>query len=244
MKRIFIAHPEVIGSEIMLNDSRQIHYLKDVLRLAEGQDLIIFDQQKNEYSCVIKKIGPDSVLIMVKRHSVSKLTKSFSLTVACAIPKKTSMDDIVDKLTQLGVDRIIPLLTDRVIVKLDEKKKVLRHKRWVSIAISAAQQSQRQDVPMIDPVTGIDEALNNSDIFDLKLIPHLSGNRKTLKSVLGEFNPRNIFVLIGPEGDFSPDEVRKALKSGCIPVSLGDQVLRVDTAAVAVASFIKFYEKS
>ncbi|TBR14977.1 16S rRNA (uracil(1498)-N(3))-methyltransferase, partial [bacterium] len=168
MKRVFIAEPKISDSEIVLNDPKQIHYLRNVLRLTEDQDIIIFDQQKNEYSCVLKKISSDLISIAVKSHSRAKSVKNFSLTVACAIPKKTSMDDIVDKLTQLGADRIIPLLTERVIVKFDEKKKVLKHKRWVSISISAAQQSQRPDVPVVDPVTGIREVLKSLDTFDLK----------------------------------------------------------------------------
>jgi 16S rRNA (uracil1498-N3)-methyltransferase len=108
-------------------------------------------------------------------------------------------------------------------------------KRWEKIAQSAARQCQRNTVPVIEPVTDISVVIANSQQFVMKLIPHLAGNRKTLKEVFNIIRPKSVLVLIGPEGDFTPAEVELALHNGFIPVSLGATTLRVATAAVAVA---------
>ena len=167
-----------------------------------------------------------------------------SLTIACAIPKSSGMDDVIDQLTQLGVERIIPMMTERVVVKLDESKKSARLERWLKIAESASAQSQRSDIPAIEPVTPFKEVVSNSGSYGLKLIPNLEGYRQSIQEVMRGNETSSILVLIGPEGDFTPGEVELAIDKGFIPVSLGSTVLRVATAAVAVASYVRFISEA
>jgi 16S rRNA (uracil1498-N3)-methyltransferase len=148
------------------------------------------------------------------------------------------MDDIIDKLTQLGAAGIIPLETERVIVKLEDGHSS-RLERWRKIARSAAEQSQRNTLPEISPVMTLSEVLAQSEDYDLKLIPTLTGDCRPLKSVLPSVKPARILVLIGPEGDFTPSEVEQSLQAGFVPVSLGGTVLRVETAAIAVAAYLQ-----
>jgi 16S rRNA (uracil1498-N3)-methyltransferase len=152
------------------------------------------------------------------------------------------MDDIIDKLTQVGVDRIIPMLTRRVIIKLDKERAGLRLARWQKLALAASGQSQRDSLPEICEFRKFSEVVAGSGEYDLKLIPALIGERRHLKEILGQGIYKNILVLIGPEGDFTPQELQAALEEGFIPVTLGERVLRVDTAAVAVAAFIKLIQ--
>ena len=154
------------------------------------------------------------------------------------------MDDIVDKLTQLGVECIIPLETERVIVRLDKQKKIERCERWKKIALSAAKQSQRSSLVVMKPISTLKDVFSAANEFDLKLIPTLEGSRKNLKEILNQEckKIKKIMVLIGPEGDFTLPEIDLAKKAGFLPVSLGTRVLRVDTAAIAVVSFIKLNE--
>jgi 16S rRNA (uracil1498-N3)-methyltransferase len=149
------------------------------------------------------------------------------------------MDAIIDKLTQLGVDRIIPMETSNVVVRLDAAKKATRLSRWRKISRSASKQSKRRCLPAIEPVSGLSSVLAAGVNYDLKLIPTLAGERRLLKDVVNSSNAGNILVLIGPEGDFTPEEVRLACGKGAVPVSLGDSVLRVDTAAIAITSYLK-----
>lgn len=241
MRRFFVPIKNIEGDRIIILDKAQVHHVKDVLRLKVKDNLIIFDGRGNEYNCIIEKITNEVTLGIKHKSLPSSKKEGIKITLACAIPKKSKMDEIVDKLTQLGVDRIIPLLTERVIVKWDKQKRALQQKRWEKIALCASQQSQRSVLPIIEPIKDIKEVLSESEVFDLKLIPALIGRRKSLKEIFAQFKPQNILVLIGPEGDFTPQEVKLAVEAGCIPLSLGELVLRVDTAALAATSFIRLY---
>ena len=237
MRRFYVAQ-EIAGDKVVIADTGQLHHLKDVLRLKTDDEVIIFDSRGDEYRCSITELHKNQAVLTVKDRKRAG-TRKTRLTVACAIPKKAGMDDIIDSLTQLGVDGIIPMETERVIIRLDEAKKEARLERWRRIAQSAARQSQRNTIPLIQPITGIDSVIAHSHDFDLRLMPTLSGDKKHIREVLGESRPDNILVLIGPEGDFTPQEIELATSADFIPVSLGDSVLRVSTAAIAVVSYIK-----
>jgi len=237
MHRFFI--DRIQGEIVSLTDTEQLHHLKDVLRLKVNDEVSIFDGEGNDYAGVITGIDKRQVEIKVKQVRSANKT-SVKLTVACAIPKGSRMDEVIDYLTQLGVERIIPMRTERTVVKLDSAKTEARLKRWQKIAQSAAQQSQRSRIPVIESVARFEDVILNSQDYDLKLIPNLSGERKPIREVVAETRPKDVLVLVGPEGDFTAEEVGLALSQGFIAVSLGDTVLRVATAAIAVASYIKF----
>lgn len=236
MHRFYIE--QVDGDTVAITETAQFHHLKDVLRLKTGERVSVFDGAGNEYDGAITAIGEKQAIIKVKVSRTAQPSQ-VELAIACAIPKGDRMDEIIDQLTQLGVVRIIPMLTERVVVKLDVAKKASRLERWRAIAQSAAAQSQRHVLPTIEPVTGLADVISRAGDYDLKLIPHLSGERRPLKDAVAGAEHKRTLVLIGPEGDFTPEEVALAIKAGFLPVSLGDTVLRVATAAVAVASYIK-----
>ncbi len=241
MNRFFCGQSDIAGDKIIIRDREQLHHIRNVLRLKPGKPVEVFDEKGNEYNCEIREIKDEVCLDIKNKIPADKASRKIKLTVAIAIPKKSKLDDIIDKLVQLGVERVIPLKTERVIVKLDKYKETERLQRWKKIALSASKQCKRNSLAIIEPVTGFPEVIAQSSGFDLKLIPYLEGERQGLKDVLDRFVPADIIVLIGPEGDFSEKEVSLARDAGFIPVTLGDLVLRVDTAAIAVAGFIKLY---
>ncbi len=225
------------GRTISLEDGGQVHHLKNVLRLGTGEKIILFDDFRQECVCTIGSYQDRAVtLIVTERRLVTSVETR--LTIACALSQK-GMDEIVDKLTQLGVDTIIPMQTSRVVVRFEDNRARMRLARWQRLAQSAAEQSQRNTLPDIAPVTVFESVVAGSWSFDLKLIPCLSGERRTISEVMEHTTGKNVLVLIGPEGDFTPAEVNLALAAGFLPVSLGPRVLRVATAAVAVAAYIK-----
>jgi 16S rRNA (uracil1498-N3)-methyltransferase len=236
MHRFYIDRPH--DDTAILVDPVQLHHIRDVLRLKTGDKAVICDKEGREYTGVIMKMDKKQAEFKLSPLH-KKPASNVALTIACAIPKGSRMDDIIDSLTQLGVARIVPLQTERVVVRLDAARAKARQERWLKIAQSAAQQCGRSNITAISPVTDIADAISNSSGFDLKLIPHLSGERKLIKDIIAEKQPKSIIVLIGPEGDFTPAEVTMALSNGFIPVSLGDTVLRVATAAIAAAAYIK-----
>jgi 16S rRNA (uracil1498-N3)-methyltransferase len=237
MNRFYITS-KIEGDSLTINDNNQLHHIKDVLRLKVNDKVTVFDNTGNEYLCSVAELGNKQVILGVRDKKPAKRTRT-RLTVACAIPKKAKMDEIIDKLTQLGVDIIIPLETERVLVRMDTETKKARLKRWQKIAQSAAEQSQRATVPLVEAIETMKEVLVLSRNFNLKLIATLSGERKHVRKVISEAKPGSILILIGPEGDFTRGEVELATNVGFVPVSLGDYVLRVDTAAISLVSYIK-----
>jgi len=243
MHRLYCPSRNISGNNIIIDDKQQVHHARDVLRLKLGEEVVICDDKGNEYNSVLENLLSKGMVFKIITKKGFTRTSGASLTVACAIPKGSHMDNIMDQLTQLGVDRIIPLETERVIVKLDRLKKALRQVRWNKIIFNAGQQSQRNVLPILEPIKNIKELLSDSEKFDLKLIPTLQAQRKPLKEIIENSRPSNILVIIGPEGDFTTEEIDMARRAGFIPVSLGELVLRVETAAIAVTSFIRFYLK-
>jgi 16S rRNA (uracil1498-N3)-methyltransferase len=228
----------VHGDTAFISDAGQFHHLKDVLRLKIRGAVIVCDGDGREYTGTVAAIKRKQAVIKVT-PSMPARHNEMKLTVACAIPKGARLDDVIDQLTQLGAARIIPMMTERAVVKLDETKKEARLRRWRKIAQNAARQSQRNLIPLIEPVTNFASVISQSGRYDLKLIPNLEGRKKLIRDVLAAARPEEAMVLIGPEGDFTPAEVRLAVKAGFIPVSLGNTVLRVGTAAVAIASYFR-----
>jgi len=244
MHRFYVPSQFISADKIIISKGKQFHHLKDVLRLKVNDQVEVFDGQGNDYITKIQKLLAQSAILKIVDRGKVNARGGIHITIACAMPKKSKMEQIIDKLTQLGVDRIIPLHTVRTVVKLGEDKAISRQGRWERVAQSAASQCKRKTLPVIDPVKNIDEVLSEAGEYDLKLIPTLAGKQKSLKEIFVKSKARKLLVLIGPEGDFAPGEVNMAIKAGCIPVTLGNLVMRVETAAVAVASFLRLYEKS
>ncbi len=241
MHKFYCPQKNISVDAIIIDEPEKVHHIKNVLCLKAPEEVGIFDEHANVYGCLLAEVLKDRVILKIVSRGRERNNAKTKFSVACAIPKNSRMDDIVDKLTQLGVERIIPLITERVVVKLDSRKKELRNKRWEKIALSASSQSQRNSLVILEPIRDFTELIKSSKDYDLKLIPTLSAERKPIKTVLEEIKPRNVLVLIGPEGDFSENEIAVAKKEGFIPVSLGQPVLRVETAAVAAASFLQLF---
>ena len=235
--RVYCPSFGITGNRAIIDQPERVHHLRDVLRMKPKDTLVIFNEAGEEYDCVIESYGKSSVILAVTGRN-KRAEGGFSLAVACALPKKAAMDDIVDSLTQLGVDRIIPMITERTVVRPDRAALARKFQRWQKIALSSAQQCGRIRIPLLEETCGFSDALTVTSGYETKLIPTLDG----MKRHVGEFaplarNPGKLVFFIGPEGDFSPSEVEQAQRCGFIPVSLGDLILRVDTAAVSVAAF-------
>lgn len=235
MNRVYI-NGTVTGNTISLADPDQIHHLREVLRLKPGDEIMVFDEAGNEFLTAISGWERKQAILTIISRKPARPDR-LKIAIACAVPKKSRMDDIIDKLTQLGVDTIIPLETERVIVKMEENK-ISRLERWRKIARNAAEQSQRNRLTEVTPVTALEDVLGQAVDFDLKLLPTLTGESRPIRDVLAGIRPASILALIGPEGDFSPREIEQASIAGFVSVSLGSTVLRVETAAIALAAYL------
>ncbi len=213
----------------------EAHHAIHVLRLKAGDTLNVFDGRGHEAQCAIAEIGRDSVRLKTLQQSQTPPLPC-RLTLAQAVPKK-SMDLIVQKATELGVTAIVPLISERTVVQLDEDAKKLD--RWRAIALDACKQCNNNWLPEILPPQKAKDFLNAPGKFDLKLIGSLQPDAQPLKQILADVKPpRTALVVIGPEGDFTPAELSLAKSMGCLPLSLGPLVLRAETAALYTLSIL------
>lgn len=221
-----------------------LKYLKQVMRLKQGDKIKVFDGFGLEFEAVIKEFSAKSVLIELGEKIPAK-TKDFCITLAQAIPKAGKMDIIVKNAAELGTDVIIPFNAARSIGRIAGEKSSLKIARWQKIAAEAARSSHSSHITKISKVLSFVDMLSNDSGDALKLIFWEEESQKTIKDVLTDqalVDIKNYFVIIGPEGGFSKDEINMAKESGFISVSLGKQILKVETAASAILSIIQ-YEK-
>ncbi len=241
MYRFYCPDADFSKSSVVIGDTHEIHHIKDVLCLHKGSLIQIFNAKSQQADVVIEQINEAAIQVLVKGVQHNERVTQAKIILACAPPKKGKFEFIIEKCTELGVDEIIPLKTKRAEVVFKEDKMAAKLSRFEAVAINAAKQSQRLQVPRIYPMTGLPQVLKNLDPSGVHLFPSLHHHPKHISDVLlkaGKQKPVTIFI--GPEGDFTPDEVELAIKHGCVPVSLGDTVLKVETAAIAAVALVKF----
>lgn len=230
------------SSFIKLTQQQEIHHIKNVLRLKKGNIVDLFNGSGVQATSTIIDVSKTSVSFQIISKSVtSSCYKEISL--ACAVPKASKFDTIIEKSTELGVDRIIPLKTQRTEIKLDDQQIEKKTRRYQSIALNAAKQSKRSTVPKIYKMISFCQAIKQIDHNTAGIIGCLYGNRIPIKNALAQLScsAKNLIIFIGPEGDFTKDEIALAIESSCVAVDLGSTTLKVDTAAVAAVSFARFF---
>lgn len=232
MQRYFAK--EKVANEFVLYDS-DIHHIKNVMRYNISDEIEVV-YEDTIYLCQIKNLTPLSLEIIETYQSDSEM--NLLLTIAISLVNEQKMDLILQKITELGVSSIIPVKTERSIVKLDEKKIEKKLMRWQMICKEASEQSKRTKIPDVKKIVSINE-LSKME-YDIKFICSLTDNSKSLKEYLSNNKYKRILFIIGPEGGFTKEEEKKLIDSGFIPVTLGKRVMRVETAAIYVTSIINY----
>lgn len=234
MIRLFLP-PENLSSQQVVISGNQARYLSSVVRLKPGELLTIFDGRGHRYVCKSLKIQKKEVIVEKIEEELFSTESPFSLTLAQGIPKGDKMDLIIQKSTELGVETIAPLITERSQIRHTEKGE-----RWHKIALSASQQSGREKVPMILKPVNLNEFLEKHKTgHGIMLSEEVEERnlRKTLKDFQGV---TGITLLVGPEGGFSKNEVIAAVENGFKSVSLGPRILRTETAPITALSIIQY----
>lgn len=216
---------------------QDLHHIKNVMR-NKINDKIEVVYNDLVYICLIKSISPIELEIIDKFVEDRELTPD--LTIAISLVQEQKFDLILQKLTELGVSTIIPLKTERSIVKLDDQKLTKKYQRWQTICKEASEQSHRTKIPEISKVMTIKELSTVSN--SLKLICSLDKASQPVGNYLTS-DVQEILFAIGPEGGFSKEEENFLLNNSFNPVTLGKRVMRVETAAIYVASIINYIYK-
>ncbi len=240
MYRFYCQDADFSKFSVVIGDPHEIHHIKDVLRLKKGSLIQIFNAKSQQADAIIEQINEAAIQVRLKTVKHNEGTQA-KIILACAPPKKGKFEFIIEKCTELGVDEIIPLKTKRTEVVFKEDKIGPKLRRFEAVAVNAAKQSKRSKVPHIHPMTSLPRVLQTLDPDGLHLFPSLHHHPKHIADVLLKADKQKpVTIFIGPEGDFTPDEVELAVKHGCVPVSLGDTVLKVETAAIAAVALVKF----
>lgn len=231
---------EIIGKEtIVISAKNEIRHMRTVLRLKHGDMVEVFDGKEAEYKCKIKSLSKEKAELVILGKKQTLSSGPLRLTLACAIPKKAKMDFIVEKATELGVDTIIPLHTHRTIVELSGERAEHKVRRWQAIAQEASKQCGRIRLPQILPVSEFEDVVKKAKTYDLAIIFYVGAKVKTLREAFSGKKAHSVIVFIGPEGDFSEEEIRLSKQYGCAEASLGALTLKVDTAALASVAFLR-----
>ena len=234
MQRYFVK--EKNKDKFILNDN-DIHHIKKVMR-CKNNDKIEIVFEKKVYLCNIDDIENLSLSIVDTYEEDREL--DIDLTIAVSLVQEQKFDLILQKLTELGVSSIIPIKTERSIVKIDSSKETKKKLRWETICKEASEQSHRTEIPQVHNIISLKELLNNKK--ELNLICSLNELTKPLESYLTT-DRKEIMFVIGPEGGFSKKEEDFLIENGFQATTLGKRVLRVETAAIYVASIINYIYK-
>jgi 16S rRNA (uracil1498-N3)-methyltransferase len=239
MPRFYIP-PHAWNPDKLALDAAETHHALDVLRMKAGERATVFNGQGAE--AMVELASADKGRVVLKKISASKSAPlSCEIVLGQAIPKGKNMDLIVEKAVELGAAEIVPLMSERTIVRADAGEAIGKREKWQRTAIEAAKQCGQNWLPRVHTPLTPKEFFLSGEKFDLMLIASLQPDSRPIKEALAELGakkPQRVLILVGPEGDFTPAEVGLAKSHGCRPVTLGPIILRTETAAIYCLSVL------
>lgn len=236
MTRFFV-DPDVFDRDTMVLSGENAQHAK-VLRLKEGEIILVCDGQGQECVCRVSQTAPETVLsVEDRRSSVSEPTVDVSVYVA--FPKADKLEHVIQKATELGAREIIAFPSSRCVSRPDEKSLKKKLERWQKIALSAAQQSGRGRIPQVLVLNSFSAALSRAAQSDRALLFYENEDAYTLKMAL-EGSYRTVSLMVGPEGGLEEAEVSQAQEAGLKICSLGKRILRCETAPLCALSAVMY----
>lgn len=237
MRRFFLKEP--MQSEMVIG-GEDAHHMMRVLRFKVGELIIVVDCNRKIAEVRITGFGEQSVKLELLRFIEADTEAPVEVILAQCLPKSDKMDFIVQKAVELGISSIYPVISENCIVKYDAAKKVLRQQKWQKIACEAAKQCGRTIVPSVEPIAGLQEVLSGLDPTVESFLCYEGQAEKSIKELLENSTAKRFFILIGPEGGFSPIEVTMCRGCGLKTVTMGSRILRTETAALAAVSLVMY----
>jgi 16S rRNA (uracil1498-N3)-methyltransferase len=240
MHRFYIA-PEIWNPDALVLTRSEAHHARDVLRLDCGSRVVVFNGLGREITAEITDSRASAVQLR-KMHEAVTPPLRCRITLGQAIPKGKNMDLIVQKAVEIGAAEIVPLISDRTIVRLSDDEAEQKRAKWQVIAIEAAKQCGQNWLPQVQTPQTPSQFFAGAARHDLRLIGSLQSDALELKTILSELEhrPTSALMMVGPEGDFTPAELNLARANGCRPITLGPIVLRVETAAIYCLSVLSY----
>jgi len=241
----FYLPPEDCRESALTLIGREAHHALRVLRVQHGERVTVLDGAWHEFLCEVGDTSKRTVQLNIVEKKIIP-PRLCQITMLQAIPKGKLIEAIIEKATELGAHRIVPILSERVTTRLDDASVAEKADKWRLVAIEAIKQCGSAWLPRVDAPMTPQQFLARQETFDLALVGSLQTDARHPRECLREYQsrhgalPRNVSVWIGPEGDFTPDELRVIQGAGAQPISLGRLVLRVETAAIYCLSFLNY----
>lgn len=242
MHRFYMPPERASGDKLTLGE-RESHHAATVLRVREGESVAVLDGEGREFLCEVAGVDKKATRLRVRQRDQME-PLPYRITLMQAMTKGKSMDFIIQKATELCVHRIVPLAAGRSVVRVENVES--RLEKWRTIAIDSIKQCGCPWMPRIEPPVTPAEFIARNESFDLPLVASLQGNTRHPRKCIDEHErehgrlPGSLAVWIGPEGDFTPEEVNAILSAGNQPITLGKVILRSETAAVYCLSALNY----
>lgn len=238
MTRFFVSQQELMRDDPILTGENAAH--AKVLRLRQGEQVVLCDGEGTECLCCIDTAGSDQYVLRVLERYASVTEPSVKVSVYIAFPKSDKLEHIIQKATELGAYEIVVFPSSRCVSRPDEKSLPKKIERWKKIAASAAEQSGRGYIPQVIALSGFAAAVQRAAQADLGLLFYENEQATTLHMALNSGNWNSISILTGPEGGLEVSEVEQASRAGMQVCTLGKRILRCETAPLCALSAIMY----
>lgn len=239
MTRFFVSPEEMLPEFFVLTGENAKH--AKVLRLKEGEEVLVCDGQGRECVCAVSDISEGQISLVVKHRQDSQTEAAVRVSVYMAFPKGDKLEHVIQKATELGACEIVAFPSSRCVSRPDEKSLKKKVERWQKIAASAAEQSGRGVIPEVIVLSSYGEALNRAASADKAILFYENERAVTLKMSLQTGDYRTVSLLTGPEGGLEASEVEKARDAGIDICTLGKRILRCETAPLCALSAVMYH---
>lgn len=236
----FYTNPEKIGKETLTIEGEEAKHILSVLRHGSGDIIDVVDGRGTKYTVEIEEVSRDFLEGKILSRRYRENEPDCHLTLAQAVCRQEKMDFLIEKATEIGVSSIIPILTERGLIKVNgDSRRGRKTDRWRRLAIAAMKQSLRAVLPEIYNIAEFEELLRETDNYDLCLIASLDKDSTSLRGCARlKKGLKKVLLIVGPEAGFTDDELSKAKAKGAIPISLGSRRLRTETAGIIFSSLV------
>lgn len=238
MARFFVDPSEMHSDFMVLTGENAAH--AKVLRLKCGEKVTVSDGSGRECICTVSDVSTGQISLVVDAVMDSASEPAVAVSVYMAFAKGDKLEHVIQKATELGACEIIAFPSARCVSKPDEKSAAKKLERWQKIAASAAEQSGRGRIPAVRTVSSFKEALVNAAAADVPILFYENEKSTTLRMALQERDYKSVSILTGPEGGLEPGEVQQALDAGLKVCTLGNRILRCETAPLCALSAVMY----
>ena len=238
MVRFFVEPADMQPDFLVLTGENAQH--AKVLRLKNGEEVLVCDGQGNECRCVISDVAPGQISLVVKDRQVSETEAAVQVSVYMAFSKGDKLEHVIQKATELGAYEIVAFPSARCVSKPDDKSLKKKLERWQKIAASAAEQSGRGRIPQVITLPTYKAALERAALADKALLFYENEHAVTLKMALEQGSYRTVSLLTGPEGGLEVSEVEQARAAGMEVCTMGRRILRCETAPLCALSAVMY----